>query len=130
EPEEAVELATHIQTLSALSLQGIFTHAGHSYAATSQEEIEEIAKHEAEAVLKSSALCEKDGIPITHKRVGSTPTYQISGAMEGITEIRRGNAVFFDMVQVGLGVAHVEHCALTVLSSVGSVKKYRIVIDA
>ncbi|HLR14489.1 MAG TPA: alanine racemase [Bacillota bacterium] len=130
EAEEAVELATHIQTLASLSLQGIFTHAGHSYAATSQEEIEEIAKKEAEAVLTSSELCEKAGISITHKSVGSTPTYQISGAIEGITEVRPGNAIFFDMVQVGLGVAHVEDCALTVLSTVGSVKKDRIVIDA
>lgn len=130
EPEEAVELATHIQTLPSLSLQGIFTHAGHSYAAASQEEIEEIARNEAEAVQTSSALCEKAGISILNRSVGSTPTYQISGAMEGITEIRPGNAVFFDMVQVGLGVAHVDDCALTVLSTVGSVKKDRIVIDA
>src|SRR5699024_4188919 len=67
---------------------------------------------------------------IKHRSVGSTPTYKISGAVEGITEVRPGNAVFFDMVQVGLGAATVEDCALTVLSSIGSIKKNRIVIDA
>src|SRR5699024_9111408 len=59
ESEEAVELAKHIRELSSLSLQGIFTHAGHSYAATTQEEIEDIAQAEANAVLRSSELCEK-----------------------------------------------------------------------
>src|SRR5699024_8615493 len=50
--------------------------------------------------------------------------------MDGITEIRPGNAVFYDMVQVGLGVAEKEQCALTVLSSVASIQKGRIVLDA
>ncbi len=130
EPEEAVELAKHIRELPSLTLQGIFTHAGHSYAATTQKEIEEIAHAEADAVLLSSELCEKAGISIKHRSVGSTPTYQISGAIEGITEVRPGNAVFFDMVQVGLGAATIEDCALTALSSIGSIKKNRIVIDA
>lgn len=130
EPEETVDLAEHIKQLSALSLQGIFTHAGHSYAATSREKIEQIATEEARAVLRSSELCERAGIHITHRSVGSTPTYQMSGIVDGITEVRPGNAVFFDMVQVGLGVASIEDCALEVLSSVGSIQKNRVVIDA
>src|SRR5699024_5707206 len=48
----------------------------------------------------------------------------------GITEIRPGNAAFFDMVQVGLGVAAQTQCALTVKTSVVSVKQDRIIIDA
>src|SRR5699024_11181033 len=58
------------------------------------------------------------------------PTYRIAGAVDGITEIRPGNAVFFDMVQVGLGVAMKEECALTVKTGVVSVKKDRVVLDA
>lgn len=130
ESEEVVDLAKHIKQLRALSLQGIFTHAGHSYAAASHEEIEKIALEEAHAVIRSSELCEQAGIHIKHRSVGSTPTYQMSGVVDGITEVRPGNAVFLDMVQVGLGVASVENCALTVLSSIGSIKPNRIVIDA
>lgn len=130
EPEEAVNVAKHVKKMPAVSLQGIYTHAGHSYAATSQEKLEEIARAEAEAVLASTDVCEKAGIPIKHRSVGSTPTYQLSGAVDGITEVRPGNAVFFDMVQVGLGVATVTNCALSVLSSVASIKSNRIVIDA
>src|SRR5699024_336501 len=52
--EEVLALAKHIQTLSALSLTGIFTHAGHSYAATYEEKVTEIALYEAEAVVSSA----------------------------------------------------------------------------
>lgn len=128
--QEVLDLAKYIQHLPTLTLTGIFTHAGHSYAATTREEIEEIARDEAKAVVESAELCERVGIPIEHRSIGSTPTYKIAGAVAGITEIRPGNAVFYDMIQVGLGVASIEQCALTVQTSVGSVKPGRIVIDA
>lgn len=128
--DEIVALAEHIEALSSLKLGGIFTHAGHSYAATTKEELESIARDEADAVVTSATLCEEAGINIEHRSVGSTPTYKISGAVEGITEVRPGNSVFNDMIQVGLEVATIEECALTVQASVGSIKQGRIIIDA
>lgn len=128
--EEVVELAKHIQTLQSLTLNGIFTHAGQSYAATSIEQVKEIAIREAEAVVYSATLCEQEGILIKHRSVGSTPTFKYAGIIDGVTEIRPGNAVFYDMVQVGLGVAEKEQCALKVLTSIVSKKENRIVIDA
>src|SRR5699024_6181723 len=91
---------------------------------------ERIARDEAEAVVHSAALCEDAGIKIIHRSVGSTPTFRLAGKIAGITEIRPGNAVFFDMVQVGLNVANRDQCALKVLSSIVSIKENRIVIDA
>ncbi len=130
EPNEVVELANHISQLSALSLNGLFTHAGHSYAATTEKEIDDIAKKEAEVILKSVEMCEAVGIDIHHRSIGSTPTFKKAGKITGITEIRPGNAVFYDMIQVGLNVVSLEQCALTVLSTVGSKQSNRIVIDA
>src|SRR5699024_648216 len=103
--KEVVELATLINSLSSLSLEGIFTHAGHSYAATTSDELKAIALDEAEAVVQSANLCENASIQIENRSVGSTPTYQMSGAVQGITEVRPGNSVFNDMIQVGLNVA-------------------------
>lgn len=128
--EEVVELAKHLSSLSGLRLNGIFTHAGHSYGAASKAEVEKIALEEAEAVVNSAQLCANHGIDIEHRSIGATPTFKIAGTVEGITEIRPGNAVFYDMVQVGLGVAKRDQCALTVLTSVVSVKPDRLVIDA
>lgn len=130
EPEEVKELASKVNKSPFLCLNGIFTHAGHSYAASSSKEIDVIATNEAEAVLESARACESLGIYIPHRSIGSTPTFKKAGKIKGITEIRPGNAVFFDMIQVGLNVASIEQCALTAVSTVGSKHKNRIVIDA
>ncbi|HAQ08487.1 MAG TPA: alanine racemase [Bacillus bacterium] len=126
---EALFLAKEISAKSKLMLGGIFTHAGHSYAASAFSEIEQIGVQEGVAVAESAAECEKAGIPVPVRSVGSTPTYKSAGKVPGITEIRPGNAVFFDMIQVGLGVASINNCALTVLASVVGVYQDRIVFD-
>lgn len=128
--EEVLALAQHIESLSQLELTGIFTHAGHSYAATTEKQIVDIAEYEANAIVSSAMLCEEAGIQIPNRSIGSTPTFKIGGKIDGITEVRPGNAVFYDMIQVGLGAATIEECALTVRASVGSIKPGRIVIDA
>lgn len=125
-----VELAKKVSDFSKLNLTGIFTHAGHSYAASSVDEINKIGTYEGEVIADSAQMCEREGIRITHRSVGSTPTYQIAGMQPGITEVRPGNAVFFDAIQVGLGVTNFDRCALTVLASVVSIhENKRIVLD-
>ncbi|HLS20800.1 MAG TPA: alanine racemase [Bacillota bacterium] len=127
---EVVQLAKHITKLDALLLDGIFTHAGHAYTATSNKMLEQIAREEADAVLTSAKRCEQVDIKITHKSIGATPTFKHAGKVTGITEIRPGNAVFYDMVQVSLNVANLEQCALSVVATVASVKNNRAIIDA
>lgn len=127
--EEVVHLARAITSTSTLSLKGIFTHAGHSYAATTPEQIYEIGVYEGKSVVDSATLCEEAGIPIDVKSVGSTPTYKTAGSIPGITEIRPGNAVFFDAIQAGLGVTTFNNCALSVLATVSSVKHNRLILD-
>ena len=128
--QEALDLAQAIILLSGLKLGGIFTHGGHSYAAKTLAKIEEIGIQEGKAVMESVEACERAGIPVPVRSVGSTPTYKIAGKVNGINEIRPGNAVFFDAIQAGLGVSSIESCALTVLGSVvGVYNQKRIVFD-
>ncbi|MBU9714249.1 alanine racemase [Evansella tamaricis] len=127
---EVLELAKFIKKENVLNLTGIYTHAGHSYAAKTKEEIRQIAKEEALSVLNSVDLCEKEGISLPNRSVGSTPTFEAAATYSGITEVRPGNAVFFDAIQVGLGVAKADEVALTVLSTVVSRKSNRLIIDA
>src|SRR5699024_2941111 len=61
---EVKDLANVIKDSFYLSLDGIFTHAGHSYAAQSETEIKQIAQKEAEVVLESVKICESIGIDI------------------------------------------------------------------
>jgi D-serine deaminase-like pyridoxal phosphate-dependent protein len=128
--EEVLDLAKYLTGLSGLRLTGLFTHAGHAYGAGSMEQIKAIADEEVRSIVESADLCEENGIDITHRSVGATPTFQYYSNTEGITEIRPGNAVFYDMVQVGLGVAEEKDCALAIQASVVGNHVGRIVIDA
>jgi D-serine deaminase-like pyridoxal phosphate-dependent protein len=128
--EETLRLAEHLVDCPNLRLKGLFTHAGHSYAASSSEQIRQIGEYEGRAIVESAELCEQNGIPIPVRSVGSTPTYRIAGRVPGITEVRPGNAVFFDAIQVGLGVAALDQCALSLLSTVVSMKpQERLILD-
>ncbi|MET3682825.1 D-serine deaminase-like pyridoxal phosphate-dependent protein [Alkalibacillus flavidus] len=128
--DEAVELARYITDLPGLQLTGIYTHAGHAYGAASDEERQTIAQAEADSVVRSAAKCEAAGIAIKHRSVGTTPTVFEAGRYDGVTDIRPGNAMFYDMVQVGLGVVDVSDCAVTVKTTVVSKQHGRLVIDA
>jgi D-serine deaminase-like pyridoxal phosphate-dependent protein len=62
---------------------------------------------------------------------GTTPTASVAAKVEGVTEIQPGNYVFYDLLQVDLGVATIARCALRVLTNVISTpNRKRFVVDA
>jgi D-serine deaminase-like pyridoxal phosphate-dependent protein len=132
EPGQAVaDLAEQIAHLDGLELRGVFTHAGHAYGAHHVDEVRRIGHDEARGVLQAAELIRARGITCPVVSVGSTPTVCASGVLPGITEIRPGNYVFFDRMQVALGVTSVETCSQTVLATVISrPAPDRIVVDA
>jgi D-serine deaminase-like pyridoxal phosphate-dependent protein len=50
--------------------------------------------------------------------VGSTPTAHVAESLAGVTEVRAGVFVFFDLVMAGLGVCTLDDIALSVLATV------------
>ena len=130
-PSEAADLARIVAGLPGLRLTGVFTHAGHSYAAPNAEAVAAIAADEARSVLDAAAAIRAIGIPIETVSVGSTPTARFHNGSAGITEIRPGNYVYFDAMQVALGSASDGDCALSISSTVVSrAAPDRAVIDA
>jgi D-serine deaminase-like pyridoxal phosphate-dependent protein len=129
--EAAVALAELIDRLPGLELRGVFTHAGHAYAAEGPERLPEIARAEAAAVVETAEAIRRRGIACPVVSVGSTPTARLSGAVPGVTEIRPGNYVFNDRMQIALDSAGYRECALSVLATVASVPAAdRAVCDA
>lgn len=129
--QETLDLAQNIIKLPHLKFLGLMTHAGHVYGASGRDEVMEIGRAEGEVMVKTADLLRKNGIPVEVVSVGSTPTAKVSGMVKGVTEIRPGNYVFYDMIQIGLGVAIEEDCSLSVLATVISRPTLeRIVIDA
>jgi D-serine deaminase-like pyridoxal phosphate-dependent protein len=111
-------LAERLTKLRNLNLRGLFTHAGHAYGATSPAEVARIGRAEGEQLVESAALLRGHGIGCEVVSVGSTPTAHHSGAVPGVTELRPGNYVFYDRMQVALGVATLDDCSLSVLTRV------------
>ena len=72
------------------------------------------------------------GLPCPVVSVGSTPTAHAAADLSGVTELRAGVYVFFDLVMAGIGVCDVDDIALSVLSTVigHQEKQGWILIDA
>ncbi len=127
----ALELARLVATFAHLELRGIFTHAGQVYGASSPSEVAEIGRHEGTLMVSIAEILRSEGLPVDEVSVGSTPTAKTAGAVTGVTEIRPGNYVFHDAIQVGLGVVPEARCSLRVLATVISRPAAdRVVLDA
>jgi D-serine deaminase-like pyridoxal phosphate-dependent protein len=129
---EAFEIPQRISDASNLDFAGILTHAGHSYSAGTPEKLLAVAHEERN---KMRGLAEKlrgEGLEVPTVSIGSTPTMSAADDLEGVTEFRCGNYIFFDAYQATLGSCVVEDCALTVLAAVvhRDATRQRIVVDA
>jgi len=99
-------------------LAGVMTHAGGSYDCRSTEAISAMAAQERDAVVRAATRLRAAGLQCPIVSVGSTPTATFATSLAGVTEVRAGVFVFFDLVMAGLGVCRVEDIALSVLTSV------------
>ncbi len=108
------------------------THAGESYECRSAQELEKHAELERRLCVQAADSLRSNGISCPRISVGSTPTALSAKTLQGVTELRAGVYVFFDLVQAGLGVCSLDDIALSVLTTVVSHKTShrRLIIDA
>ncbi len=134
---ESIRFVREVATLPGLRLTGILTHAGHAYRGprdgeTAEDALRRVGNEERDRLLAFATALHEAGIPgVTpgafEVSIGSTPSLRFfeNRTREGfrITEIRPGNYVFHDAIQVSLGVAPLDACALSVLTTV--ISKHR-----
>lgn len=119
-------LPTHRQLLldigraleDGAQLRGVITHAGASYSARGADALRECAEAERRSVVDAAAILRQAGLPCPVVSVGSTPTAHHATDLSGVTEVRAGVFVFFDLVMAGIGVCQVDDIALSVLATV------------
>ncbi|MEM7225095.1 MAG: alanine racemase [Pseudomonadota bacterium] len=130
--ETLLEIGRLIDQAPGLSLEGVLTHAGHSYKCRSIQAIELVAEQERVAVTSAAALLRDAGLPCPVVSAGSTPTAICADSLEGVTEMRPGVYVFFDLMMMGLGVCRLDEIALSVLATVigHQPSSGRVLIDA
>lgn len=103
---------------SRADLRGVMTHAGGSYDVSGTDVHAAFAERERSAVVTAAERLRLASLPCPVVSVGSTPTALAARDLAGVTEVRPGVYVFFDLVMAGIGVCAVEDIALSVATTV------------
>ena len=99
-------------------LAGVLCHAGQSYGAVGHAAQAEFAEVERAALVRAAEALRAAGLPCPIVSAGSTPTAHAAQDLTGVTELRAGVYVFFDLVMAGIGACAVDDIALSVLTTV------------
>jgi D-serine deaminase-like pyridoxal phosphate-dependent protein len=113
-----IDIGARLDGRAGAVLQGVMTHAGDSYNCRSTQAIRDMAERERRAAVQCAGDLARAGLPCPVVSVGSTPTATYAESMDGVTEVRAGVYMFFDLVMAGIGVCALDDIALAVLTSV------------
>ncbi len=118
----SAEMAAVAETVAAgaphLRLDGVMTHAGHSYALDDLAGLQAVAEAERAAAVSSAEMLRSLGHPCPIVSVGSTPTVLHAGHLRGVTEARAGIYLFWDLAQLSRGLCAQADIAVSVLATV------------
>ncbi|MEZ5498857.1 MAG: alanine racemase [Steroidobacteraceae bacterium] len=101
-----------------LELRGVLCHAGESYQCRDEHGLVAAAQAERAAAVRAAERLRNAGHPAPTVSVGSTPTAHFARNLAGVTEVRAGVYVFFDLVMNGIGVCRIDDIAISVLATV------------
>lgn len=116
--EQALLDVAHVLHDGGMKLGGVMTHAGASYGLDTKEALVAMAEQERSACVRAAERIRDAGLPCPVVSVGSTPTALSARSLEGVTEVRAGVYVFFDLVMHNIGVCSMKDIALSVLTTV------------
>ncbi|MBM9485338.1 DSD1 family PLP-dependent enzyme [Pseudomonas sp. ICBG1301] len=99
-------------------LRGVMTHAGSSYELDTLPALQALAEQERQLCVSAAEKIRQAGMACPEVSIGSTPTALSALNLEGVTEVRAGVYVFFDLVMHNIGVCQADELALSVLTTV------------
>ena len=121
-------LARLITSLPGLQLGGITTYRSSGFPGAPSPK--DAGHAEGQLLVEVANGLRKKGIAVPEVTAGSTPTGKWVAEVAGITEIRAGNYVFNDLMQLDHGIATEDQLALSVLCTVTSTSgSGRLTID-
>jgi len=118
EDDDLVTIAKIFTDSNNINFKGVMTHAGHSYGTNDRTEVVKIAAIENKAVVDAAALLSGYGIDCDITSVGSTPTFLFGENFDGVSEVRAGIYMFFDLSQFSRNVCALNEIAVSVLATV------------
>ncbi|MGX9568162.1 DSD1 family PLP-dependent enzyme [Pseudomonas viciae] len=117
EDESLVDIA-RILSEGGMQLCGVMTHAGSSYELDTPQALQALAEQERHVCVRAAQRIREAGLACPQVSIGSTPTALSALSLEGVTEVRAGVYVFFDLVMHNVGVCVADELALSVLTTV------------
>ena len=93
---EVVQLARQAVSTGGVMLRGLMGYEGHVVSLPDRGEREARTRAAMEGLVESARMLRGSGLPCDVVSAGGTGTYDISGRVEGITEIQAGSYVLMD----------------------------------
>ncbi len=112
----ALDLARLVTSTPGLRLRGLMGYEGHVVLNPDRQAREEGARKAMAQLLETVRLLQENGLPCEIVSAGGTGTYDITGRLEGITEVQAGSYVLMDTAYERLGLPF--RLALYVLGTV------------
>jgi D-serine deaminase-like pyridoxal phosphate-dependent protein len=113
---EALALAQRIADAPSVELRGLMGYEGHAVGIANRADRETAVRRAMDQLVLTAAMFTGAGLAPAIVSAGGTGSYDISGAVEGITEIQAGSYALMDTDYERLGLPF-EH-ALSVLGTV------------
>lgn len=114
ESARVVGMAKEVEKVSTLAFKGLLTHSGHAYHAHSVEEVKGIYQDTVLKLNTVRSVLVKNGFYRVGVSIGDTPTCSLVESFEGVDEIRPGNFVFYDVMQLMIGSCSADDIAVAV----------------
>jgi len=129
ETERVERLARVIMGLRNVEFDGITTHRGVFFEGATTPE--EAAREEGRLLVGLAEQLRSRGVQVREITAGGTFTARAAATVPGVTEVRAGTYVFYDLMHLAAGTATEDQLALSVLCSVVSQHgRGQITIDA
>jgi len=104
-----------------LRIMGFLTHSGHTYTVKGEEKVLEIYNDTRAKILHTKEVAPFNNAIVS---IGDTPSCSIATDFKGIDEIRPGNFVFYDLMQVHIGSCNAGQVAVALAAPVVSVNRH------
>ncbi|NLZ00229.1 MAG: DSD1 family PLP-dependent enzyme, partial [Pirellulaceae bacterium] len=94
--EPALELARRVLPLAGLRFDGLQAYEGHAVYVNDPAQRERLVRQAFDQALQTRRLIEASGIEVRILSGGSSSTHQITGTIEGVTEVQAGSYATMD----------------------------------
>jgi len=126
--EAVIRAAETIKGSKRMTLNGILTHAGHSYNLRSRDSVTQLYAEQVNRMNFVKSRLVNAGFSPIEISIGDTPCCSVVERFDGIDEVRPGNFVFYDATQLAIGSCTEDDIALACACPVVAKHKSRLEI--